>query len=351
MKNKITKVKWNSSKREQWLAQRSELSGLGTYDVARFGSSDCSTIMGVNKWSSRKKLFWNMLGMYRTEFNSFKLEMGQRYEQVNRESFEAYTVDREGFDDRFCRGEKLRKLQSPKYFLLNSAYPHSFSSLDFVLPKKNVCPFIGEIIPKDRPVEAKFVNVNSYMSWKGKPSPMYNIQVQHQIMIMDSDAGYLSVISGGDYYDCFYIERDEQLIQEIDLALSDFQTRVLKAKQILKMIDEEMANENYDVGFVETLQGMIVELEPEATASDLEFVANEMFPETNSLEIQGNAEDQQLIDDYIEARELEAECKNKKTTIQAALTSRMESFEILKTSSNKVTNRRSFEGKKYFKVS
>jgi len=349
---KLNRVKWAKGKlsRDKWLKLREELQGLNTYDTVRFGSSDVSTIMGENKWSSRKKLFWNLLGMYITEFNSFKLEMGQRYEEVNRESFECYTTDRVGFDDRFCRKEKLRKLQSPKYFLLNSDYQHSFSSLDFILPKKSICLFTGEVLPVDRPVETKFVNYNSYSSFKGKPPMYYVIQVHHQMMIMGSDAGYLSVIAGGDYYDCFYIERDEELITRIDEACRDFQTRVLKAKSILKMKHEELANITPDYSFIETLDAMITELEPEPTASDLEFVSNEMFPETNDLEMKGSSDDQDLIDRYIKANEQENQAKNEKTIVRTALTTRMQTFEVLKTDSNKVINRRSVDGRPYFSV-
>lgn len=350
---KLNRVKWAKGKlsRDKWLKLREELQGLNTYDTVRFGSSDVSTIMGENKWSSRKKLFWNLLGMYITEFNSFKLEMGQRYEEVNRESFECYTTDREGFDDRFCRKEKLRKLQSPKYFLLNSDYQHSFSSLDFILPKKSICLFTGEILPTDRPVETKFVNYNSYSSFKGKPPMYYVIQVHHQMMIMGSDAGYLSVIAGGDYYDCFYIERDEELIDRIDEACRDFQTRVLKAKSVLKMKHEELASSTPDYGFVETLDAMITELEPEPeNTPDLEFVSNELFPETNSLELQGDEVAQEYINKYLDANDRENQAKKDKVNTRTLITSYMKDFEILKTPTNKVINRRTFDGRPYFSV-
>ncbi len=353
MKNKITKVKWQSPKRAGWLAQRRELQGIGTYDTVRFGSSDTSTIMGYNKWSSRKKLFWNMLGMYVTEFSSFKMEMGQRYELANKDSFESYTHgDKDGFDDRFCKGEKLRKLQSPKYFLLNDKYKHSFSSLDFILPKKGLCPFTSELIPRDRPVETKFVNYNSYTSFKGQPPLYYQTQVQHQNMMLEADAGYLSVIAGGDFYDCFLLDRDEKMITDIDNALSDFQTRVLQAKAILKLQHEEEAKEYPDYEFIETLQGMIVELEPEPAGyeADLEFVENEMFPETNNLEIQGDYQAQEYIDSYIAANQKENEAKKEKTLARTLIASYMKDFEIMKTPTNKVINRRTFEGRPYFSV-
>lgn len=355
MKNKVTKVAWEkttkANQRKVWLAQRGTLAGSNSVDTCRFGSSDVSTIMGYNKWSSRKKLYWNTLGRYKTEFNSFKLEMGLRYEDVNRESFECYSSDKEGFDDRFCKGNNLRTLQSPKYFLMNDGYQHSFSSLDFIMPAKSLCPFTAEITTIARPVETKFVNYNSYATWKGKIPTYYYTQLQHQIMMLNSDGGYLSVIAGGDFYDCFYAERDEAFIQQIDEAIKDFQIRVLKAKQIKVMLDDEVSKPSYDMEFVESLEEMLTELEPEAVESDLEFIQDEQFPNTNPLEMKGDDTCQILIDDYIRYRELESDCKGNKTLIQAKLTSIMETFEVLKTDTNKVTNRRSFEGKKYFKVS
>lgn len=349
---KLTKVKWGKGKdRASWLKAREALQGVGTYDTVRFGSSDISTIMGHNKWSSRKKLFWNLLGMYVTEFNSFKMEMGQRYEEVNRESFECYTVDREGFDDRFCKKEKLRKLQSPRYFLLNSDFDHSFSSLDFILPKKSVCLFTGEILSVDRPVETKFVNYNSYSSFKGVAPMYYKIQVMHQIMTMGSDAGYLSVIAGGDYYDCFYIDRDDDLVRQIDEACTDFRLRVLKAKSILKMKYDELATTSPDWEFTESLDAMINELEPEPeNTPDLEFVANELFPETNNLEIQGDEVAQSYIDKYLDANERENQAKKDKVNTRTLITSYMKDFEILKTETNKVINRRTFDGRPYFSI-
>lgn len=355
--NKPYKVAWKkaskTNQRKVWLAQRNELAGEGSVDVCRFGSSDVSTIMGYNKWSSRKKLYWNLLGRYKTEFNSFKMEMGLRFEDVNRESFECYMAGKEDFDDRFCTGDKLRKLQSPKYFLMNDSYIHSFSSLDFVMPKGSLCPITSEVTENIRPVETKFVNYNSYATWKGKIPMYYYTQLQHQIMMMDSDAGYLSVIAGGDFYDCFYAERDEAFIQQIDEALTDFQVRALKAKQIKSMIDKEVSFPNYDQEFIDSLEGMLVELEPTPTGfeADLEFVENEMFPETNKLEMRGDDNDQTLIDRYLEAGVKENEAKAEKTLVRALLAESMKEFEVLKTDTNKVTNRRSFEGRPYFKVS
>jgi hypothetical protein len=349
------KVNWTKSSkadhRKVWLAQRGGLAGEGVLDVVRFGSSDISTIMGFNKWSSRKKLYWNMLGMYKTDFKSFKLEMGLRYEDVNRESFECFTVGKEDFDERFCNGDKLRKLQSPKYFLLNDSYPHSFSSLDFVMPKKSLCPFTGEITTADRPVETKFVNFNSYATWKGVMPMYYYTQVQHQIMTMDSDAGYLSIIAGGDLYDCLFTVRDDEFITRMDAEVTDFQVRVLKAKQIKALLDKEVSTPNYDLEFAASLEAMLTELEPEANEHDLEFIESEMFPTTNKLEIKGGKYEQELIDRYLAAGVTENEAKSEKTLVRALLAESMQEFEILKTDTNKVTNRRSFDGRPYFKVS
>jgi len=347
----ITKIKWESSNRPVWLAQRQFLQGSNSYDECRFGSSDFSTILGYNKWSSRKKLFWNMLGRYKTEFNSYKMEMGLRYETANKDSFESFMInDKEGFDDRFCSGEKLRKLQSPKFFLMNSEYGHSFSSLDFIMPPKSLCPFTGEITDKPRPVETKFVNYNSYAAWKGEPPMYYKVQVIHQMMLLGSDVGYLSVIAGGDFYDCFMIQRDEQLVEEIYNAGNDFKNRILQAKAVLKIQDEEKQKSAPDYDFIEQLEAMIVNLEPEATAADLEFIENEMFPETNTLEMQGDLDDEQNIELYLEANQTIKIATDVKALARVKLVENMKDFEILKVGDHKVTNRRNFEKKTYFSV-
>lgn len=352
-KGKITKVRWGKIKsREDWLNMRSSVNGLGTYDTVRFGSSDVSTIMGYNKWSSRKKLFWNCLGMYMTSFHSFKLEMGLRYEKTNKESFECWLPkDKDGFDERFCTGQKLRKLQSPRFFLLNDAFDHSSSSLDFILPKNHTCPFTSEVLSVPRPVETKFVNYNSYQSWKGTPPMYYVSQCQHQTAMLNSDASYLSCIVSGDAYDCFYIERDEEFIKFMDYSLEEFKLRILKGKSILEVRDQELSKAVVDYSFVEQLDGMIMELEPEATEADLEFVDNEMYPSTNTLEMAGDEEAQILIDRYLQANEEEKEAGRQKTIIRTDITKKMQDFEVLKTETNKIINRRDPNGRPYFKVS
>lgn len=346
----ITKIKWISSKRDVWLAQRNELQGKGSYDTVRFGSSDVSTILGVNKWSSRRKLYWNLLGRYITSFNSFKLEMGLRYEQVNKEAFESFTPDRNEFDDRFVLKQPIRKLQKPRYFLTNDKYPHSFSSLDFVLPKGQPCPFTGEVISKPRPVEAKFVNYNSYSSWGGELPEYYRSQLSHQIMMLNSDAGYLSVIAGGDYFDAFIYERELEYEKYIDYTLSEFQVTILKAKTISRLIGEEQRTTHPDQSYLETLEGMLVELEPEPTAADLDFVDNEMFPESSDLSFDGAEYGQELVDKYVQAHEAESAAKEQKTITRVELTSYMQDHEVMTTDTHKVINRRSVEGKPYFSV-
>lgn len=349
-KGKVTKIKWLSSKREDWLRQRNELQGVGSYDRVMFGSSDVSTILGVNKWSSRRKLYWNLLGRYITSFNSFKLEMGLRYENVNAEAFQCFTPDRDGFDDRFVLKQPIRKLQTPRYFVTNSGYPHSFSSLDRVLPKGQPCPFTGELVGTPRSVELKFVNYNAYSAWGGVLPEYYRSQLAHQTMMLNSDAGYLSVIAGGDWYDVGFYEKDVEYEKYIDHELTEFHLMVLKAKATLRLIDEELKEATPDLAYIETLEGMLSSFEPEPTAADLEFVDNEMFPESNDLEFDGGEKGRELVDAYTTAHEAENEAKEAKKITRVEITKYMEDFEVMKTDEYKVINRRTKDGKSYFSV-
>lgn len=351
---KISKIKWNKPyTRESWLKQRKELQGIGNLDVVRYGSSDVSTLLGINKWSSPKKLFYNHLGKYLTDIPSYKLEMGLMFEDANKKSFESFTADRTDFDYRFVNNIKINKLIKPKYFLTNSLYPHSFSSLDFILPKGSTCPFTGEITTKDRPVETKFVNYNSYSSFNGEAPLYYVSQVMHQMMVMNSDCGYLSIIAGGDFYDCFLIERDNNLIERIDNVLGESQLSTLKAKQVEALMFEEEAKplSEVDSEYLGNLSLMLTELEPELIGhkADLDFLEDEMYPTTNSLEMVGDDNAQFLIDKYLKTNKLINTLEDTKRKVRCQITEIMQEFEILKTERSKVISRRGVEGKKpYF---
>lgn len=353
MATKIERIKWIKGDKSVWLAQRNELLGLGSYDTVRFGSSEVATVLGLSPYESKFAMFHRKRGFYLRDKNSLKMTVGGRIEPLIADIMESYSFDREQMDYDYSQGVKHRKLRNANWFLTNSDYPFQLTSIDYYTDKKVACPFTGELPKKGIIWELKNPAYMAYKSWEGKPPAYYLAQVQQQLMTSGFDKGMIGVLAGSDYPDLFLVERDEPFMEYMDNEVSNFGLTILKAKAIDKMIFEEEQQTYPDYSYIEDLKGMLQELEPDTDGfeSTKEFLEEDMYPESNTLEKQGNDASDILCDRYLKATKLENKLKETKTSIRNELTADfLEDFEILKTESHKVTNRRSKSGRNYFSI-
>src|SRR5690554_6817492 len=96
--SKIQKIKWISSKRDIWLAQRNELMGGGNPNLCRIGSSEVASVLGIG-YGSAYVLFQKKVGLNYFQKKSYKMSMGQRMEKDIAESLESYSPDKEEFEN------------------------------------------------------------------------------------------------------------------------------------------------------------------------------------------------------------------------------------------------------------
>lgn len=353
MKNKIQKIKWLKGDKSVWLKQRNELLGLGSYDTVRFGSSEVATVLNISPYESKLAMFHRKRGFYLYEKNSLKMTVGGKIEPLIADIMESYSFDREQMDIDFTQGIKHRKLKNANYFLTNSKYPFFLASIDYITDSKVPCIFTGEFPTKGIVWETKNPAYMAYKNWENKVPDYYIAQCQQQLAVSDFDKAYLAVLAGSDYPDLFLVEKDEQFIDYMDNEVSSFGLTILKAKAIDKLIFEEQQQTYPDYSYIEDLKGMLQELEPDVDGKDAtkEFLEQDMYPESNTLEKQGNDTTDILCDRYLKALKLEVKLKDLKTAIRNELTANhLEDFETLKTESHKVTNRRSKSGKNYFSI-
>lgn len=347
----ITKIKWLSSKRDIWLAQRNELMGEGNPSLCRIGSSEVASVLGIG-YGSAYVLFQKKVGLNYFQKKSYKMSMGQRMEKDIAESLESYSPDKEEFESNFEDGIKLRKLTKARYFLVNPEHNHLIASLDYTMSKKYPDVFTGEVLPTDVVVECKNPAFQGYRSWGGTPPSYYNVQVQQQLLVSGLSKAYLAVIAGSDWFDVFEILPDPELQAYISHKCEEFVLGVLKAKTVLSLINEEQSKPNPDVSFVEDCWGIINSLcpEPDGTADLQEFLEDDLYPETNTLEMQGDEQDLNHIQRYLKATSLEGKLKEYKRMLRNSLTLKMEDFEVLKVGDNRVINRRQPDKKPYFSI-
>lgn len=350
MKQKIEKIKWIGKTKTDWELQRNELLGQDNPDLVRFGSSEIATVLGISKWESKLALFHRKRGLYPRNKFSLKMTVGNKIEPLIADIMESWSGDREQLDFDFTNGIKHRKLTNAKFFMTNSDYPFMLASLDYYTTPKYPCVFTGEYPKKGIIWETKNPAYMSYKAYEGVVPDYYNCQVQQQLGVSGFDKGYLAILAGSDYPDLFEIPFNKEYFDFINNQCTEFGLSILKAKLLDKMIVEEMAKSNVDYGYIQELEAMIQQLEPDTdgTEATKEFLEEDMYPESNSLKMIGDESDDTLCERYLKAIKLENKLKETKTHIRNILTKKMQDFEVLKTDSHKVTNRRSKSGRNHF---
>lgn len=351
--SKIQKIKWvNPNNKKSWQAQRNELLGIGVADVVRFGSSEVSTVCGLSKYESKFAMFYRKRGLHLTQKNSLKLTVGNKIEPLIADIMESWSGDREQLDIDFTQGIKHRKLTCAKFFMINEDYPFLLASIDYYSTKKYPCVFTGEYPKKGIIWETKNPAYIAYKAWEGQIPEYYKAQVIQQMGVSGFDKGYLAVLAGSDYPDLFEIEFDKDYFGYINEQCTEFGLSILKAKVIDQMIVTEQQQSSPDYSYLEDLQGILQQLEPKTDGLDAtkEFLEEELYPETNSLEMAGDDSTDVLCDRYLKCVKMEGYLKENKTSIRNQLTHKMEDFEVLKTDNHKVTNRRLATGRNYFSL-
>lgn len=348
---KPIKIKWLSSKREDWVRQRNELMGQGNKELCRIGSSEVASVLGIG-YGSPYVLFQKKVGLNYFEKKSYKLAMGQRMEEDIAASLESYSPDPDEFSNNFDAGVKVRKLTKARYFLINPEHDHLIASLDYTMPKRYPDVFTGELLKTDVVVECKNPSFQSYRSWGGTPPAYYNVQVQQQLLVSGLSKAYLAVIAGSDYFDVFEIFPDPPLQQYISEKCLNFTVGVLKAKAIISLIEEEQRSAHPDTSFIEDCWAMVNDMMPPADSTEelQEFLEDDLYPNTNSLELQGDENDERLMKRYLKATALEGKLKEAKREIRNTLTLKMQDFEILKAGDHRTINRRSEDARNYFSI-
>lgn len=359
MKNKITKIKWaKGGDMDAWGNQRLEIEGLNHSDIVRIGASDVSVITGTNKWKCPMRLFYHLTGYHRSFFITETTLAGHKMEPVTIDRWESYVVGNEEQSLlNSLNGVKVRKMTKAKYFLLNSAYPNSFASLDYTPKGVQYSPFTGEEYPKLMPVELKHSNKQYYLKWTDGCAAQYYDQLQYQMLLTGSHISLLLVMLDGVNFKPKEIEANPDRQQYIIEQVNIFSEKVKIGKMALAGMREAEATGNKEE--YESFHAIFESVTPEpvgmvssdGTDGDNVDLVKELFNDSNGLEKMGDENDEYNLNQYLKCNNVINNIKNYKDLLKAKILISCEDFEYLKAGERKCTNRRASESKKaYFNV-
>lgn len=172
--------------REEW--QRKRQLGIG--------SSDASSIWGVNKWQSAYACAWSKLGELEADEPSIMMGVGHALEPFIAELFTQAT----GIE-----------LVDPGDFTI---YQHA--ELPFMLCTPDRLTLAGEI------VELKTASFASAGEWKERIPSAYQVQLAHQMCVLDCDVAHIAVLINSSDFRHHTLRRNPRFEKQHIAKCTDF---------------------------------------------------------------------------------------------------------------------------------
>jgi predicted phage-related endonuclease len=341
----IEKIKWSNTGHEAWLKQRRSVEGFGSLDTVRFGASDVGTILGVNKWKCKRRLFEHVIGRHTTEWRTESSVAGHLLEPVISSMWESWQQDQEVFLANVEQDIKLRKTKKADFFLLNSKYPHLFASIDRLHSGKTYSPFTGELYDPLTPIELKTTQSAYYKLWENGITKSYMSQLQTQMMLSDTKVAVFAVLISGVQFKVMEVEYDSLLAESIAYEVDKFAHLCIAGKQLVDLINNSQTESER-----EQYLGMLDEISPEVSAlEDEQVLLKELNP--NSLgTILGDESDFKYLVNYQCAQDNIKEFEEAKQRAKNNILSLMKDTEVMEFERGKVTWRRTPDKRDYFAI-
>jgi YqaJ-like viral recombinase domain. len=359
MKSKITKIKWAKNlSMDDWGLARKKIEGIGDPDIVRIGASDVSVITGTNRWKCPMRLFYHLTGYHHSFFITETTLAGHLQEPITISRWESFDPNSE--EQSYINAlnkVKLRKTSKAEYFLLNSAYPHSFLSLDYTPKGKQFSPFTGEQYAPLTPIELKHSNAQYVMKWPDGIAAQYYDQILYQCLLTNTPLAVFLVLIDGVKFKAKEIEanpiRQQFIIEQVNL----FAEKVKIGKMALQgMKEAELAGDMEEyAAFHAIFESVTPEpvgmVSSDGTDGDNVELLKEVYDDSNGLEKQGDDTDEYHMNQYLKCNSLLNKIKDYKDLLKARILLACEDFEGLKAGDRKCINRRPTNLKKgYFSI-
>ena len=196
--NAIKLLHTKSMSEEEWREHRHQ--GIG--------GSDVSAILGINKWRTALQVYMEKTKQWEPDDLSENqaVHFGHKLEQIVADEFAERT------------GWKVKKCN---YVLQHPHHEFMRANID----REITHPERGRGV-----LECKTTSAWNKDEWSGEHVPeAYMVQVQHYLAVTGYNFAYIAVLIGGNSYDHWLIERDDELIAMIIAAEENFWHNHIKA--------------------------------------------------------------------------------------------------------------------------
>jgi predicted phage-related endonuclease len=268
MKDTLILFPYDPNDHDDFVRVRTELTGSKSVDTVRFGGSDIGTILGVNQWGYKGKLFHELIGNWtREQKESAPIFFGHENEPKIRSLYEFWEFDVEGLMANRKAGKKVRSVNEIHAAIVNPELDFMFCNPDGIIVEN------GE----EGVFEAKNIERQHMKQYKDGIVRSHYLQTVFNMMVCDVQFGALAYFINGNDYQAYPIARDAELEAIMLDAINDFALRILKGKMIMQTVSDPIERSR-----------LLADIEPEPEDSD---ACKKFFDERYLEKIEGGAAD------------------------------------------------------------
>jgi len=228
----MAKLQYIKSKtRDEWLDERKKMTARGMV-----GGTDSGTILGLNNYKSRVKLFYQAVGYEpMTDTDNEIMFHGRNLEDYVADLWQYYGGTPESLITNYDNSTKIRSARKLKAMVVNPKYPWMFANIDRVISKHPDRKGKGILETK---------TMSSYHSemWQSGIPPAYIIQIQHYLIVTGYRYAEIAILMDGRKFDSVPFDAHDGIQSQILELTEDFHKRVIAGIKLMKlgMSDEEL---------------------------------------------------------------------------------------------------------------
>lgn len=246
------------------------------------GGSEIGSLLGQNPYETAVEIYHRKLGTIAPDIgDNEKMFWGREHEDKIADIWQYWDGSKFGYLENYKHNRIIRKCRKVNGFVINPDFPWLFASIDRLINKNHGMNMItGKQLEKESVLETKTLSFWAAQAWEDRFPRYYVTQIHQYMLITECYYAEVAILKDGNELDVIYIQRNEEIIEELIRDSKAFwYDRVLPAQKAKESRD--MADIVGDIDTAEENEGIIQRLEPDpdSTMKYREFMSEKFLRE------------------------------------------------------------------------
>jgi putative phage-type endonuclease len=251
------------------------------------GSSEAASILGLNPYKSVIELYFEKVGIKSTyREDNINMFWGRALEDEIADKWQYWEGTPESLIENFNNGKIVRRCRKMNAYAVNKNLPWLFTSVDRIINKTGSS---AEGVNECKTIGGFYAN-----TWENGIPPMYVIQLQQQILVLELEFGEMTILKDGRDFQVYPFDKAPNIQTKIVEGSLDFYNRVRAGIEyyLLSKYTEHDHQEQELLHLVDTYSP-----EPDGSVSYRDYL-NKTYDD-KGIEINGGPAELQLAQDYV----------------------------------------------------